>query len=43
MPLATTVSEYVPYGIEAGSEKSVVSGVLPVATPVLLQLNVRAK
>ena len=43
MPLAMTVSEYVPAGRNEGSVKSVVTGMLPVCTPVLLQLKVRAK
>ena len=42
MPLATTTSEYVPCGKFAGSVNSVVSTLVPVMTPVLLQLYVRA-
>ena len=38
MPFATTANEYVPAGNPAGSVNSVVTGVLPVITPVLLQL-----
>ena len=42
MPLATTLSVYVPAGRLAGRVNCVVTGVVPVCTPVLLQLNVRA-
>src|SRR5262249_2469567 len=42
MPLATTSTEYVPGWIPAGSVNWVVTGRSPVATPVLLQLKVRA-
>src|SRR5271166_4665481 len=41
MPLAITC-RMLTLGVPAGSVKSVVSGVLPVATPVLLQLDVCA-
>ena len=41
IPSAMTANEYCPLGRPAGSANCVVTGVLPVATPVLLQLYVR--